>query len=142
MAENSRLRGQLEAARRAGKRQAAPFSKGDPKRDPARPGRKSGDQHGTRAHRRVPDHVDEEIRVPLPDACPCCGGDLVFEREADQYQEEIVEIVTHTRRFRVAVGRCGGCGQRAQGRHPDQTSDALGAPARRSGPGRSRSPRG
>ncbi len=76
----------MEETRRAGKRQAAPFSKGDPRKDPARPGRKSGEDYGIRAHRRVPDHVDEEIRVPLPAACPCCSGELEFEDEVDQYQ--------------------------------------------------------
>jgi transposase len=134
VAENARLRGQLEEARRAGKRQAAPFSKGDPKQDPARPGRKSGDAYGTRAHRRVPDHVDEEIRVPLPDACPCCSGELEFEDEVDQYQEEIVEVRRHVRRFRISRGRCRRCGKRAQGRHADQTSDAIGAAGSQLGP--------
>lgn len=31
------------------------------------------------------------------------------------------------RAFRVAVGTCRGCRRRVQGRHPLQTSDALGA---------------
>ena len=128
------MREQLEEARRAGKRQAAPFSKGDPKKDPARPGRKSGEDYGTRAHRPVPDHVDEEIRVPLPDACPCCSGELEFEDEVDQYQEEIVEVRGHVRRFRISRGRCRRCGRRAQGRHPDQTSDAIGAAGSQLGP--------
>ena len=44
----------LEEARRGGKRQAAPFSKGDPSSTPKRPGRKSGDKHGRHGHRRVP----------------------------------------------------------------------------------------
>jgi transposase len=134
LAENARLRGQLEEARRAGKRQAAPFSKGDSKKDPARPGRKSGADYGTRAHRPVPDHVDEEILVGLPDACPCCSGALEFEDEVDQYQEEIVEVRGHVRRFRISRGRCRRCGRRAQGRHPDQTSDALGAAGSQIGP--------
>lgn len=134
LAENARLRGQLEKARRAGKRQAAPFSKGDPKKDPARPGRKSGEDYGRRAHRPVPDHVDEEIRVPLPDACPCCSGELEFEDEVDQYQEEIVEVRRHVRRFRISRGRCRRCGKRAQGRHADQTSDAIGAAGSQLGP--------
>ena len=134
LSENARLRAQLEAARRAGKRQAAPFSRGEPKRDRARPGRKSGEQYGTRAHRPVPDHVDEEIRVPLPDACPCCAGELEFEDEVDQYQEEIVAIRGHVRRFGIARGRCRRCGRRAQGRHPDQTSDAVGAAGSMLGP--------
>jgi transposase len=85
LAENSRLRVQLEAARRAGTRQAAPFSKDEPKKDPARSGRRRGEQYGTRAHRPVPDRVDEEIRVALPDACPCCRGELELEDEVDQY---------------------------------------------------------
>ena len=133
-AENARLRAQLEAARRAGKRQAAPFSKDDPKKDPAKSGRKRGAQYGTKAHRPVPDHVDEEIRVPLPDACPCCDGELVFEDEVDQYQEDVVWVRGHVRRFRVSRGSCRSCGRRAQGRHRDQTSDALGAAGSQVGP--------
>ena len=133
LAENSRLRAQLDEARRAGKRQAAPFSKGEPKKDPARSGRRRGERYGTRAHRPVPDHVDEEIGVPLPDACPC-SGELDFEDEVDQYQEEIVEIRGHVRRFRISRGRCRRCGRRAQGRHPDQTSDAIGAAGSQVGP--------
>lgn len=82
LAENSRLRAQLGGARRAGKRQAAPFSKGDPKKDPQRSGRKSGAEYGAKVHRRVPDRVDEEIRVPLPVACPCCRGELESARAA------------------------------------------------------------
>jgi transposase len=135
LADNARLRSQLEEAKRAGKRQAAPFSKGEPKRDPARSGRKPGERYGTRAHRPVPDRVDEEIRVPLPDACPSCRGDLEFEDEVDQYQEEIVWVRGHARRFRIARGRCKRCGRRAQGRHPDQTSDAIGAAGAQLGPG-------
>jgi hypothetical protein len=57
-AENEQLRarvgkpeGLLEEARRAGKRQAAPFSRGKPKRRPGRPGRRSGQEHG---HREPP----------------------------------------------------------------------------------------
>jgi transposase len=135
LAENTRLRAQLEAARRAGKRQAAPFSKGDPKKDPGRPGRKSGERYGTKARRRIPGRIDEEIRVGLPDACACCGGgELDLEGEVDQYQEEIVEIVTRTRRYIISYGRCRGCGRRVQGRHPDQTSDAVGAACSQVGP--------
>lgn len=134
LAENERLRGQLEQARRAGKRQAAPFSKGEPKKDPAKPGRKSGEQYGTRAHRPVPDHIDEEIRIALPDACPCCDGELVFEDEVDQYQEEIRRVGGHVRHFRISRGRCRRCGKRVQGRHREQTSDAVGAAGSQIGP--------
>ena len=41
---------------------------------------------------------------------------------------------TWVRRFRVPVCRCAQCDQRVQGRHPLQTSDALGAAAVQVGP--------
>jgi transposase len=134
-AEVERLRGQVEELRRASKRQAAPFSKGDPKQDPRRSGRRSGDEHGRHGHRRVPDRVDEEIEVALPAGCPCCGGELDLERVVDQYQEDIpVAVRAHVRLFRVGIGRCRRCGKRAQGRHPLQASDALGAASAQVGP--------
>lgn len=37
-------------------------------------------------------------------------------------------------RFVIAVGRCQGCGARLQGRHPEQTSDAVGAAGVQLGP--------
>jgi len=134
-AENSKLRAALEKSNRAGKRQAAPFSKGKPKAAPKRPGRKSGKGYGKRASRSIPKHVDEVLDAPLPARCPhCSGGHLVEERVADQYQEDIPPVRPITRRFRVHVGRCEGCGRRVQGRHPLQTSDALGAASVQIGP--------
>ncbi|HKB37618.1 MAG TPA: hypothetical protein VKD72_14315 [Gemmataceae bacterium] len=60
-AEVARLRAALDEARRAGKRQAAPFRKGPPKPDPKRPGRKPGGRHGRHGHRPPPppDQVHE-----------------------------------------------------------------------------------
>ncbi len=134
-AEVERLRGELEESRRVGKRQAAPFSKGDPKENPRRPGRRGGVEHGRHAHRPVPDHVDEEIDVPLPDCCPECGGAVDGEGVDEQYQEDLlVAVCSHVRRFRVAKGRCRCCGRRVAGRHPLQTSDAVGAAAAQVGP--------
>ena len=49
--ENDRLRKELEAALRAGKRQAAPHSRGRPKAHPKRPGRKPGRDYGKQARR-------------------------------------------------------------------------------------------
>ena len=53
-AENDRLRRQLDEATRAGKRQAAPFAKGRPAGQPEKPGRKPGEDYGTKAHRQPP----------------------------------------------------------------------------------------
>jgi len=131
--ENERLRKELETAQRAARRQAAPFSRGIPKSPPKRPGRKSGAAHGPHYQRPIPDHVDEEILVLAPEQCPACGGPLIVERIEPQYQEEIVRR-TWVRRFQVPVCRCAQCDQRVQGRHPLQTSDALGAAAVQVGP--------
>src|SRR5207253_3503620 len=109
--ENERLRNELEAALRAAKRQAAPFSRGKPKSNPQRPGRKSGKAHGTHHQRPVPDHVDEEIQVNAPAQGPDCGGTLTFERMETQYQEEIVRR-TWVRRFHIPICRCDQCQKR------------------------------
>lgn len=131
--EIKRLRKELEGAQRATRRQAAPFSRGLPKGQPKTPGRKSGTAHGQHHQRPIPDHVDEEITVSAPEQCPACGGALIVERVEPQYQEEIVRR-TWVRRFQVPVCRCAQCDQRVQGRHPLQTSDALGAAAVQIGP--------
>jgi transposase len=131
--ENERLRarvgkleGQLEEARRAGKRQAAPFSRGEPKQLPRRPGRRSGEEHGRHGHREPPGEVDEELDAPLGARCEC-GGEIAHDRTEYQYQDELPKPRPIRRRFAVHVGTCRCCGARHQGRHPFQSSDALGA---------------
>jgi transposase len=131
--ERDRLKRELDLARRAAKRQAAPFSKGEPKSDPKRPGRKPGVQYGRKGHRAVPLSVDEEILVPLPDRSPCCGGEIENLHVEDQYQTEIVRK-TRVTCFHVHVGNCAKCGRRIQGRDSRQTSDAIGAAASQVGP--------
>jgi transposase len=131
--EIERLKRELEQARRASKRQAAPFSKGEPKAEPKRPGRKAGSDYGRHGYRPIPSQVNETIIVPLPKSCPACGGRCTHEEWADQYQTEIVRQ-TRVTRFRVALGHCQDCGSRVQGRHANQTSDALGAAASQLGP--------
>jgi transposase len=132
--EIERLTQALEAARRAGKRQAAPFSKGAPTPHPKAPGRRGGRRHGRHGHRQPPLHVDETIDVPLPTNCPHCGGEVAETRLAVQFQEDLPVIRPHVRRFDVHVGGCRRCGRRVQGRHPLQTTDALGAAGTHLGP--------
>jgi transposase len=138
--ENDRLRQQidhlkrqLDDARRAGFRQAAPFAKPLTPR-PKRPGRKAGPAYGRKAHRAVPAQVDETYEAPLPAQCPDCGGVLKETAVCAQYQEEVPVVRTVVRRFHVHVGQCRACGRRVQGRHPLQTSNALGAAAAQVGP--------
>jgi transposase len=134
-AEVARLRHALEESRRAGKRQAAPFRKGPPRPDPKRPGRKAGEQHGPHGHRPAPppDQIDEVHEAALPDTCPHCQGTLAETEVVPQFQTEIPRRPIR-RQFNIHVGHCQQCGRRTQGRHPLQTSDALGAAASQVGP--------
>lgn len=134
-AENQRLRQLLEETQRAGKRQAAPFSKGNRKPKPKTPGRKPGKDYGKKGHRPPPppEHIDETHEAPLPDACPGCGGPIEETKVEQQFQVEIPRRPIH-RQFNVHIGKCRCCGGRVQGRHPLQTSDALGAAASQLGP--------
>src|SRR5262245_45892553 len=134
-AENERLRRRLDEATRAGKRQAAPFAKGQPIAQPKKPGRKPGKDYGTKAHRQPPspEQIDEVHEAPLPDVCPECGGPLDETHIAQQYQVEIPRRPIH-RQFNIHVGRCRRCRRRVQGRHPLQASVALGAAAAQLGP--------
>jgi len=131
--ENQELRRQLEEARRAAKRQAAPFSKGSPKTSPKTPGRKAGADYGVKAHRPPLSEVDEHFEAPLPPRCPDCSGAL---EEIDTALQDQIDVPRKPirRRFTVHIGRCVDCGRRVQGRHPLQTSDALGAAASQLGP--------
>jgi transposase len=132
-AQVARLTSQLEEAVRAGKRQAAPFSKGPPKPVPKKPGRKAGEDYGIKAHRQPPEQIDEILEAPLPDACPDCGGPIEESEIQQQYQTEIIRKALH-RQFNVHIGTCRCCRKRVQGRHELQTSDALGAAASQLGP--------
>jgi transposase len=123
----------LEALARGAKRQAAPFSKGPPKSDPKPPGRKSGEDYGTHHRRALPSRIDEVLEAPLPEHCPYCSGEVVQTEVTQQYQTEIPRRVIN-RQFNVCVGECCNCHRRVQGRHPLQTSDALGAAASQIGP--------
>jgi transposase len=132
--ENERLRDELEAARRAGHRQAAPFSKNRPARHPRRPGRKPGPAYGRPAHRPPPTHIDETYDAPIAAVCPTCAGPVAETTVAMQYQEDLPPVRPIVRAFHVHIGHCEQCGRRVQGRHPLQTSNAIGAAAAQVGP--------
>lgn len=129
-----RLEQALDDARRTWHRQAAPFSRGTPRRRPRRPGRKAGVAYGRKAHRAIPRQVDERHTAPLPPRCPDCGGRLTTTRHAMQYQEDLSDVPPIVRAFDIAIGRCTACGRREQARHPLQTSDAIGAASAQLGP--------
>jgi transposase len=69
---------------------------------------------------------DEELDALFEPRCEC-GGEIEHQRTEYQYQDELPEPRPVRRRFVVHIGKCRCCGRRHQGRHPFQTSDALGA---------------
>jgi transposase len=132
--ENERLRRQLEEALRAVKRQAAPFSRRFPKAHPRPAGRKRGRCYGRKAYRAVPAEVEQSFEAQLPGHCPQCGGEIAETGVVEQYQSEIPEPRVERIRFRVHLGRCRRCGRRVQGRHPRQSSNAVGSAGSQLGP--------
>ena len=129
-----RLKRQLDEARRAGRRQAAPFAKHRPQGRGRRPGRRSGAEYGRHGCRPHPAQVDETHTAPIPRACPDCGGAVEMTRAASQYQEDLPVVRPVVRRFAIEVGHCTQCQRRVQGRHELQTSAALGAAGVQLGP--------
>ena len=95
----AKLESVLEESRRAGKRQAAPFSKDKPKRDPKKPGRKPGSKYGRQAVRAIP-VPDKTFEAPCPEQCPC-GGKVGAEGSIDLYQVDIPPIQPETWKFVV-----------------------------------------
>lgn len=132
--EVARLRQTVEMLQRAARRQAAPFSKNNLATQPRRPGRRPGRAYGTKAHRPVPDHIDETLTVPFPRFCPGCGTEVTYEDTEHVYQQELPRVAVLNRCFAVQRGRCPRCGAAVRGRHPNQASSATGAAGCHLGP--------
>ena len=135
-AANEELHKELAEAKRAGKRQAAPFSKGKRTSKPKRPGRKPG--MGLFSYRKPPsaDEVTEPVEdVPVSgDTCPGCGGVLEHEGVRLAYVTDLPPIRRpQVTAYRVQVCRCRSCGKAVRGRHPDIAPDQYGASAHRVG---------
>ena len=132
-----RLEAIIDELRRGGKRQAAPFSKGSPKLNPKKPGRKPGAGYGTPpTFRSMPEPApsDQIIDVPAPDVCPGCGDDSASIESVDEQVQRDIEVRTIVRRFKIKVCRCARCGKVRRGTHPLQTSAATGCCASQVGP--------
>src|SRR5689334_4219933 len=73
------LRAEIEQLKRGNARQAAPFSKGRPVKNPKKPGRKPGQGLFKRRESPAPEQLSEPpIDVPVAEGdCPDCGGELL-----------------------------------------------------------------
>jgi transposase len=127
----------LEEELRASKRQAAPFSKGQRKANPKRPGRKAG--QGIFRNRSAPAEAigGEIVEAAAPEeGCPHCGGVLEVEGEEWATTTDLpVQPRPQVTRYRVPVCRCRQCGKRVRGTAPGLAPDQYGATAHRVGPG-------
>jgi transposase len=132
-AENQRLRERIEELERAAARQAAPFRRPEkkkvPEADKKRPGRPVGHAGACRA---VPEQVDAEVEVPLPQ-CPQCQGPVREVHRLEQYIEEIPPIRPQVTKVVTYCGSCQRCGE-VRSLHPLQTSTAQGAAKVQLGP--------
>lgn len=136
-AENAALRAQLDQLARDAKRQAAPFSRGQRKAQPERPGRKPGRGRFTFRTLPTPDQwTAPPIEVRLPDpVCPCCGEPL---REQRVDLAAITDLPPRPKPivqpYRTWVYRCPACDTTVRAPHPDLAPDQVGATAHRMGP--------
>jgi transposase len=149
--EIHRLREKLDEAERHQHRQAHPFRRdedegeGEPNNKPdegnqdggeqgkkKKPGRRKGHEADLRPT-PTPDDIDRVIDVPLKE-CPMCHVELYELSQVTQYQTDLPPIVPIITQFNIETGWCPCCRQRWQGRHPEQTSDAIGAAGNTLGP--------
>ena len=129
----------LEEALRDAFRSKAPFSKGSPKPNPKKPGRRPG--QGTFARRPEPQPTpnDEvhDIDVPLEVAkrqCPHCEVPLETTNELATIEDIPPQPRRVIKRFTVEVGRCPVCGLAVRAKHPELGVHQCGANAHQVGP--------
>jgi transposase len=138
--ENARLKATLEELLKRSKeleriayRQAAPFRRPEKKRKPPEQHRTIGRPKGhAPAWRRPPEHVDEEIEVPLLQ-CPHCSSGLTKVVPCEQFIEDLPPIRPRVTRLVTHVGQCPRCGE-VRSTHPAQVSVATGAAGTQLGP--------
>jgi hypothetical protein len=137
LAENERLRAEIEQLKRKNARSAAPFSKNKREKNPKRPRRKPG--QGPFNNRPAP---PEEAYSALPVDVPVtetnrleCGGELGEETEDIDANTEIPPApAPQVKAYRIEIRRaCCRRKRRVRGRHPEFAPGQYGATAHRLG---------
>lgn len=131
-ASQRQLEDRLEQLEQQAYRQAAPFRRTEPERNPrpGRPGRKAGHAGSFRPQPAV---IDEELYVAL-ESCPHCGGAVGEKRALVQYIEELPVVRARVTQLTTEEGWCAHCQQEVYSTHPLQTGRAGGAAAAQLGP--------
>jgi transposase len=130
--ELQRLGGQVADARTAAQRQASPFRRRRLKKRKRKPGRPQGHLPANRPT-PPPERIDRVIEVPCRE-CAECHGPLVDPGVVIQYQTDLPPIVPIVTQFNIETGYCPYCRLHCQGRHVEQTSNAIGAAGNTIGP--------
>jgi transposase len=128
-AEIVRLRQALDTQSREHTRQANRFRRRNLKKRRKKPGRKRGHPAATRPT-PTPDRI---VDVPLTQ-CPDCQAPLYDRNTVTQFQTDLPPIAPIVTQFNIQTGYCTCCHQYRQGRHPEQTSDAIGVAGNTIGP--------
>jgi transposase len=123
-----------EELQRAAKRQTPLFSKGTKPGPHKRPGRRPGQGQFTNRCPPTPEEITDEVVIPDPEVCPCCGeSDLEITRE-DAFTTEVPEPRPKVTHYSRPMGHCRRCDHRWRVSHPDLADDQFGATAHRLGP--------
>jgi transposase len=130
--DNDHLRHELDEARRQAHRQAGRFRRTKLTKRKKKAGRRQGHPPALRPT-PPPERIDRVLNVPCR-LCPDCGVALVDPGQVVQYQTDLPPIVPIVTQFNIETGYCPCCRRRLQGRHPEQTSDAIGAAGNTFGP--------
>jgi transposase len=128
-AENGRLRRDLESTRGEQTRQANRFRRRNLKKRRKKPGRKRGHPAAVR-----PTPKPDRVVDVLLNQCPDCHAPLYDCDTVTQFQTDLPPIVPIVTQFNIQTGYCTFCHAYCQGRHPEQTSDAIGAAGNTFGP--------
>jgi len=108
------LRRRLEEKERSSKRQATPFSKGEKKANPKKPGWKPGEGKFSRRDLPTEEEITHRVQVPLQgDRCPFCSssnlGEVRIERAfcTDISESPKPQVTAYS----LEVRKCLNCGR-------------------------------